>query len=225
MNSLARFAHSILGLRRSYRAAKRLLGEALEVEALRERFPQLTLGQGVIVKGVDKFSPGKDVFIDQRAYLSCRGTEWNDFQGHINTGDRVEIGPFCVLWGAGGITLGSNVHLASHVTLMSHTALQIAPETTDIWAPMKQIFKPIVIEDNVIVGLHAIVGPGVRIGHHAQIGGGAVVLSDVPPYALAVGAPARVVRYSNGAPVNAATPPQSGPTLTSRDEKVVDVAR
>ena len=52
---------------------------------------------------------------------------------------------------------------------------------------------PIVIEDDAWLGLGVIVLDGVTIGRGAVIGAGAVVTGDVPPYAIAVGVPARVV--------------------------------
>ncbi|MHB1987948.1 MAG: DapH/DapD/GlmU-related protein [Acidimicrobiales bacterium] len=53
--------------------------------------------------------------------------------------------------------------------------------------------KPVVIEDDVFLGINVIVLPGVHIGKHAYIGAGAVVTSDIPSYSVAVGNPARVV--------------------------------
>jgi acetyltransferase-like isoleucine patch superfamily enzyme len=53
---------------------------------------------------------------------------------------------------------------------------------------------PVVIEDDCDLGVGAIVLPGVRIGKGAQIGAGAVVAQDVPPYSVAIGVPARVTR-------------------------------
>jgi len=51
-----------------------------------------------------------------------------------------------------------------------------------------------VIEDNVLIGAGAcILGP-VTVGRNAKVGANAVVMSDVPPGAIVVGAPARVVR-------------------------------
>lgn len=54
-----------------------------------------------------------------------------------------------------------------------------------------------VLEDNVDVGAHAqILGP-VTLGHNSVIGAGAIVVKDVPPYAVVVGNPARVIKYRN----------------------------
>jgi maltose O-acetyltransferase len=56
---------------------------------------------------------------------------------------------------------------------------------------------PVVIEDDVWIGARVIVLPGIRIGSGAVIGAGAVVTKDVPPYAVCVGNPARVIRFRN----------------------------
>lgn len=56
---------------------------------------------------------------------------------------------------------------------------------------------PVVIEDDVWLGARVIVLPGIRIGRGAVVGAGAIVTKDVPPYAVCVGNPARIVRYRN----------------------------
>lgn len=53
---------------------------------------------------------------------------------------------------------------------------------------------PITIGDNVWIGGNAIVLSGVCIGEGSVVGAGAVVTSDVPPFTLVVGNPARVMR-------------------------------
>lgn len=56
------------------------------------------------------------------------------------------------------------------------------------------------LEDYVDVGAHAqILGP-IVIGEHAVIGAGAVVLKDVPPYAVVVGNPAKIIKYIQSRP-------------------------
>jgi acetyltransferase-like isoleucine patch superfamily enzyme len=54
--------------------------------------------------------------------------------------------------------------------------------------------RSVIIEDDVLICCRAIILKGVRIGHHAIIGAGAVVTKDVPPYGVAAGNPARVLR-------------------------------
>ncbi len=54
---------------------------------------------------------------------------------------------------------------------------------------------PVEIGHDVWIGANAIILSGVSIGSGAVIGAGAIVTKDIPPYAIAVGNPARVIRY------------------------------
>ncbi|RLL85547.1 2,3,4,5-tetrahydropyridine-2,6-dicarboxylate N-acetyltransferase [Mesotoga sp. BH458_6_3_2_1] len=53
---------------------------------------------------------------------------------------------------------------------------------------------PVIIEDNVLVGANAVILEGVRIGTNSVIGAGAVVTKDVPPFSVAAGMPAKVIK-------------------------------
>ena len=55
--------------------------------------------------------------------------------------------------------------------------------------------KPIVIGNDVFIGANVTVLDGVTIGDGAVIGAGAVVSKDIPPYAVAVGCPIRILKY------------------------------
>ena len=57
------------------------------------------------------------------------------------------------------------------------------------------VYKSIIIGDFVWIGSRVTILPGVKIGEGAIIQGGAVVSSDIPPYAIAGGNPARVFKY------------------------------
>ncbi|GAA4452695.1 hypothetical protein GCM10023189_16520 [Nibrella saemangeumensis] len=55
--------------------------------------------------------------------------------------------------------------------------------------------QPVVIEENVWVGFEAVILPGVTIGRGAIIGCKTIVTEDVPPYAVVVGNPGRIIRF------------------------------
>jgi lipopolysaccharide O-acetyltransferase len=59
---------------------------------------------------------------------------------------------------------------------------------------MRVVISPTVIEDGVYIGERVAVLRGVRIGRGSVIGTNSVVTRDIPPYSIAVGAPARVIR-------------------------------
>ena len=57
--------------------------------------------------------------------------------------------------------------------------------------PDTQVFGPIIIEDNCIIGNNVILLPNIRIGRNSIVGAGSVVISDVSPNSVVVGVPAR----------------------------------
>lgn len=117
--------------------------------------------------------------------------------GRPKVGMNVWIGPFSILDGTGGLTIGTGCHISSGVMIFSHsTHLQCVTSN-----PNERVEKPVVIEDYVYIGSGAIVLPGVRIGHHSIIGAGAVVSHEIPSHSIAVGVPAKPVgkiRIKNG---------------------------
>jgi maltose O-acetyltransferase len=112
-----------------------------------------------------------------------------DYGHHIYCGDNVYFNVNCVVLDCARVTIGSNVLFGPGVQLYAAThPLDAVVRRTLEFA------KPITIGDDCWFGGGAIVCPGVTIGEGCVIGAGAVVTKDVPPYSLAVGNPARVVK-------------------------------
>jgi acetyltransferase-like isoleucine patch superfamily enzyme len=59
--------------------------------------------------------------------------------------------------------------------------------------PRPEDVRPITIKDNVWVGQNSIITPGVTIGEGSIVSAGSVVISDVPPYTVVAGYPARKI--------------------------------
>ncbi|MEB0260642.1 MULTISPECIES: DapH/DapD/GlmU-related protein [unclassified Mucilaginibacter] len=116
------------------------------------------------------------------------------FEGpeYISIGKNVSINAFVHMWGHGGITIGDDCLIASHVsiTTVTHdTAAKLYRNTV--------IEKPVTIGNNVWIGSHAVILPGIIIGDNAVIGAGAVVTKDVPANVVVVGVPAKIIRSIN----------------------------
>lgn len=107
-------------------------------------------------------------------------------------GDRVYIGAFCCL---GDITLEDDVLLGSHVSI-ANGGHQHGIDRLDI--PIREqpgVWPRITIGEDTWIGDRAVVLA--NVGKHCVIGAGAVVTKAVPDYAIAVGNPARVIRFRN----------------------------
>jgi len=110
----------------------------------------------------------------------------------LSMGNNCFINRGTWIWAAGTIKIGNNVIIGPYAVLVSGNH-----RYDSLDRPIKQqgdILNPIVIEDDVWIGAHAVVLSGVTIGEGSVIGAAAVVTSDIPAYSVAVGIPARVIR-------------------------------
>ena len=85
------------------------------------------------------------------------------------------------------ISIGNNVTLAPYVQILAHDA------STKRELGYTKIGK-VSIGDNVFIGAHTVVLPGVNIGNKVIVGAGSVVTKDIPANVVAVGNPCRVLR-------------------------------
>lgn len=92
----------------------------------------------------------------------------------------------------GGI--GENTTVRAPIQIDYGTNLTIGSRTFINFGLTALDVVPITIEDGCWLGGGVIVCPGVTIGRRSVIGAGAVVTRDIPPFSLAVGNPARVIR-------------------------------
>lgn len=150
------------------------------------------LGQGVVFEpGVLVFHPeqievGDDVYVGHYSILK------GYFKNRMVIGNGVWIGQQCFLHSAGGITIGPNVGVGPGVKIITSAHGEEGWGKAILHSRLE--FAPVVIEADSDIGVGAIILPGVTIGRGAQVGAGAVVTRDVPPYAVVAGAPARALR-------------------------------
>lgn len=87
------------------------------------------------------------------------------------------------------VKIGNHVTIAGGSTFLTHDggAWVLREEVPNI-----QVFGPIIIEDNCVIGQNVVLCPNIRIGRNSIIGAGSVVISDIPPNSIAIGVPARV---------------------------------
>lgn len=123
---------------------------------------------------------------------------------------KAVIEPYCRLLGDPNIIIGDNFYMnvGCHIqgNIYFGSDVMIGPKTVmwgrdhgmELGRPMKeqgQIKRDIIVGDDVWIGANVTILKGVEIGNGAVIGAGAVVTKDIPEYSIAVGNPARVVKY------------------------------
>lgn len=128
-------------------------------------------------------------------------TAWDNQDGRkytpeIRIGKDCNFGDFIHITAINKIQIGDNLLTGRWVTITdnSHGDTQLENLTT---APIKREWVskgPVIIGNNVWIGDKATILPGVTIGDGAVIGANSVVTSDIPPYCVAGGNPAKIIK-------------------------------
>lgn len=134
---------------------------------------------------------GDETFVMHHAELHVHNFRGLPHSG-IWVGHSCFIGEFCLIRGQGGVHIGDAVLLAPRVQILAVDHIFDDPSQPVIEQGIAA--RGITVEDGAWIGAGAILLDGVRIGARAVVGAGAVVTQDIPPRALALGVPARVVR-------------------------------
>ncbi len=159
-----------------------------------------------------KTIPNRIRLFFQKKKLKKRGVRIhnNTVFNNVEFKGKAKIEPYCRLIGEKKIVVGhefyanANCHFLGDITFGDH--VMIGPKTI-IWGrdhgiskgtPMndqKHVSKPVVIGDDVWIGAGVIILKGVVIGNGAVVGAGSVVTKNIPENAIAVGNPARVIKF------------------------------
>ena len=114
--------------------------------------------------------------------------------GDVRVGRNTWIGPFVVLDGSGGLSIGSHCSISAGVQIYSH-------DTVD-WAlsggKAAYTHAPTSVGDNCYIGPCAVIAQGVHIGNRCRVGANSLVLADIPEGSLAHGTPCRVIGHVEG---------------------------
>ncbi len=129
---------------------------------------------------------------------------WSVFSRNVSIGDysfmkqnvfmsNVSIGKFCCI--ADGLTVGLNEH-----PFREFSSYRMNGITSPFYNKVQHgggvfVPPPTIVGNDVWIGQDVVIKGGVKIGNGAVIGARSVVTKDIPPYAVAAGAPAKVIKY------------------------------
>lgn len=125
---------------------------------------------------------GKDMFIEPT--FRC------DYGYNIFIGDNFYSNYNLIILDIAPVTIGNNVMIAPNVGIYTagHPVHPAARQSGYEYG------AAIYIGDNVWIGAHSVINPGVRIGENTVIGAGSIVTKDIPANCIAAGNPCRVIR-------------------------------
>ncbi len=171
----------------------------------------VTFGRNITIRHPHKIKIGENCIIDENCVLDAKG---EDLRG-IELGDNCVLSRNNILSCKGGyIKLGSGTNIAQNSLVHSESAVELGKNTlvasyvyfvgggnhdfsrTDVPIIQQPSLSRggIFIEDNCWFGAGVIILDGTRIGSDSVFAAGAVVNSDIPPFSIVVGMPARVLR-------------------------------
>ena len=134
----------------------------------------------------NKFELGEDSTIEDFSAI-------NNGVGPVIIGDRTKIGLSNTI--IGPVIIGNDIRLAQNITIsgLNHNYEDVSLPIHVQGVSTAQI----VIEDESWIGANVVVVAGVTIGKHSIVAAGSIVTKDIPPYSVAVGNPARVLKRYN----------------------------
>lgn len=155
------------------------------------------MGFKMHIYGQDKIVVLNNVFIGGGTALTAFCNDGDVGRVRIKIGDDCMIGNDCHITALCGIAIGNGLRTGKSILIsdnshgnpsdMEHLSMQ--PNSRPLYSK-----GPIVIGKNVWIGEKAVILGNVSIGDGAIIGANTVVTHDIPPYSVAVGCPAKVIK-------------------------------
>lgn len=161
-------------------------------------------GKGLNIQAPIDIFNGKAFFIGENVYIgkcsvlfACKKYNNQEYNPQVIIKEGTRIGSYAHISAINKITIGKNVLIGRRVTIIDNAHgqsnkaidLQSAPYLRELYTK-----GPITINDNVWIGEKATICPGVTIGKGSIIGANAVVTKSIPPYSIAAGCPAIIIK-------------------------------
>ena len=180
-------------------------GTVVETGSIIRGVKNITIGSGsIICRGsiltTSGLGPSKGFTSSSAGTITigCRcqilpGAVLASYGGDIILGDDVSINPYTILYGHGGLKIGTGTRIAAGTVIIPANHQYADPEK--LIKDQGLTFEGIVVGYDVWIGTGVMVLDGVHIGDRAVIAAGSVVTKNVEPYAIVAGVPARRIGW------------------------------
>lgn len=154
-------------------------------------------GDGCDITGKNRISIGKNTWIGKGAEIAAYENHFSQaLESEITIGDNVRIHENCRITCAKKITIENQVLFAPDVFVTDHNH-GMDPTLDSGYSPQPLVLGEVKICNGCWLGQRVCVLPGVTIGERCIIGANSVVTKDIPPYSIAAGSPAKVIKTWN----------------------------
>jgi len=170
-------------------------------------------GKGLVLRHPGKITLGNRVAVDDYSLLDASGTADQEIEigddvivsrncviqaklGPVAIGNKTDIGCNTIITSCSGISIGKSVLIAGNCYIGGG---RYVSDQLDIPMMEQGMYSKgkVVIGEGAWLGAGATVLDGVQVGVGCIVGAGAVVTKDLPDYAIAVGTPAKIIKYRN----------------------------
>lgn len=154
---------------------------------------RVTIGDNFIFSSDDAYNPLSRnirgmIFVDRGGELTI-GNDTGISSSSIRVKEKVVVGNRVKI-GADSIIIDTDSHSLDWRIRGSH---ELAEDGRSLDAYMAKS-RPIIIEDDVLIGVRSIITKGVHVGARSVIGAGSIVTRDIPADCIAAGNPAKVIK-------------------------------
>lgn len=149
------------------------------------------------INGSEYISIGNNTIIAGRIRIDALDSQLDQkFSPEIRIGSMVTINYDCHIGCVNKVIIEDNVLIAGKVYISDHSHGDTSYEMLKMPPAERKIISsgPVLIGRNVWIGESVCILPNVTIGHNSVIGANSVVTKDIPPFSIAVGIPARVIK-------------------------------
>mgnify|MGYP005993289087 CR=1 FL=1 len=150
------------------------------------------IGDNVVIEDGALIFHCENITIEKNVYIGHNTILKGYYKNEMIIGEGTWIGQNCFFHSAGGIEIGKNVGIGPSVKILTSNHISEYIEKPVLHNPIE--FKKVIIEEDSDLGVGSIIMPGITIGKGSIVGAGALVTKDVPPYSIAVGNPAKIIR-------------------------------
>ena len=142
----------------------------------------------IIARGEGGVEIGDGCYLCERAYIDTQSPE----EGYVKIGNKVYVGTGTTLFGHKGLEIGDNCLFAQNITLTPYSHIFDNPD--DIIWNQGGHSKKVTIGNDCYIGMGVNIMYSGDIGEGSIIGAGSTVVKPIPPYSVAVGVPAKVIK-------------------------------